>query len=484
MMTSITDPKPEIETLDGKRVHRVGTLVYTTPAMLALMGWLLWGDFCFNLMESVVPSVLPIKLRHLDAPNWVIALIMTTVPNLLNATVCPAVSFWSDRHRSPMGRRIPFIVYTLPFLCLFLILVGISPYLARALFKSGLIGNETFFALVILGIFATGFQFFNMFVASVYYYLFNDVVPPQYLGRFLAMFRFVGVLASAAFAIFVFPKAESHFTAIFVTAALLYGVGFGVMCWRVKEGEYPPAPEMPIRHGNNALLEGILTFFRESFSQKTYWLFYLFVAFWATAGTIGVFQIFFATSLNITLEQYGMLAGAVQIGTAGLLIPCGFLADKFHPVRTMLWAATLVAALSPLSLVFLFFPESRNWAFPIWCIVAGLQVPAIALFMASELPTYMKILPKERYGQFSASTAMIRSVASLSGGLLGGILLDVVKGWTSADEAYRYIPFWTLFFQCLSVLCLWLLYQDWKKRGGAQGYTPPDVTLSPAGSGK
>lgn len=211
-------------TPDGK--YKVGTLTYTVPGLVVMMLWLLWGDFCFYLMEAVVPSVLPVMMGNLDAPSWLIALCLTTIPGLLNATVCPFVSFWSDRYRSLLGRRIPFIYYTIPFLCLSLGLIGVAPTIADWLVQSGLVSDTRLVALGLIGVFTASFQFFNMFVASVYYYLFNDVVPARFLGRFLAVFRIIGILAGSAFSFFVFPKAETHYPEIFVGAALLYGVVF------------------------------------------------------------------------------------------------------------------------------------------------------------------------------------------------------------------------------------------------------------------
>ena len=36
---------------------------------MLLFFWLLWGDFCFTLMEQVIPSILPLELRPLGASN-------------------------------------------------------------------------------------------------------------------------------------------------------------------------------------------------------------------------------------------------------------------------------------------------------------------------------------------------------------------------------------------------------------------------------
>ena len=79
--------------------YTVGTLSYTKMGLVSLFGWLLRGDFCFQVMESLNPAIIPLKLRSLDAPNWAIALIMVTLLGILNRTICPWVSFKSDRQR-------------------------------------------------------------------------------------------------------------------------------------------------------------------------------------------------------------------------------------------------------------------------------------------------------------------------------------------------------------------------------------------------
>jgi Major Facilitator Superfamily. len=448
--------------------YRVGTLVYTLPTLLMTMVWLLWGDLCFSLMESVFPAVVPLMLKQMDTPNWMVALFLSTIPGLLNATVCPFVSYWSDRHRSRLGRRIPFILYTLPFLCLFLVLIGSVPRLAEFLVRQGWLKDSRMVAWVLMGLFVTGFQFFNMFVGSVYYYLFNDVVPSRFLGRFLAAFRVVGVLAGSGFYFFVFPIAETRFLEIFLGAALVYGIGFTLMCLFVKEGEYPPPPN----HGKQSLWAGIGTFFRESFGQSFYWQFYLFVAFWTASNAGVVFVVFFAQSLGISLAQFGQYTGAGAIVSAVLLLPCGFLSDRFHPLRTLLVAVLLMAGCSLLPLVFLFVTVSPEKAFPVWCVTFGAGLPVLALFAAAELPTYMSVLPRERYGQFSAATAMLKSVFAMTAGLLCGLLLDGLKMW-DPGRAYFYLPLWSASFQAVAAFFLWRLYRHWKALGGVKGYVAP-----------
>lgn len=418
-------------------------------------------------MEMAIPAVLPLKLKSYEAPSWIIALFMTTIPAAVSAVVCPIIGYWSDRYRGRLGRRIPFILGTIPFLFLFLTLIGFTPDFATFFVKAGWATNEHFPALLMLGLFATGFQIFNMVVASVYYYLFNDVVPQEMMGRFLTAFRFVGVIASAFFSYFLFPKAESHFTEILIGAAVLYAAVFTVMCLRVKEGQYPdPPPSATKGHG---LLASVKTFFIEGYTSRYYWYFYLFVGFWHISTTINVFVIFFARDVGLTLDQLGSLSAIFLIVSAALLLPFGFLIDRYHPLRMIRIACSLLVLIAPLSLVFAFGWVPREWAFTVWVATSIIGAPVTALYTASEMPIYMKILPRDRFGQFSAATALVRSLALMIGGVLSGLFIDGARNLSPyPDYGYRFIPLWSMFFQGVATVFLFLLYKEWKKRGDAQ----------------
>jgi hypothetical protein len=53
----------------SKKYYHVGTLTYTKLGLAVLFAWILWGDFCLQIMEAVVPSILPLKLKSLGASN-------------------------------------------------------------------------------------------------------------------------------------------------------------------------------------------------------------------------------------------------------------------------------------------------------------------------------------------------------------------------------------------------------------------------------
>lgn len=465
--------------LNGGVKYRVGTLEYTKRGLIVVLLWLLWGDVCFTLMEQVQPSVLPFILRHLGASNLIISLYITTITNVFNLTVCPVASFMSDRHRSKWGRRIPFLVFATPFVGLFLVLTGFCREIGGFLFKHFFhhtATSEAAFTIGIIAIFVVGYQFFNMIVSSVYYYLFNDVVPEQYLGRFLAIFRAVGITAAALFNFFVFQYAESHSKIILVAFGLLYFIGFMMMCLKVKEGEYPPPPA--VAKDKHSALEGIKTFFKESYCHKFYWYFYLSFGFWSTAAAVNPFGVFASLSIGLTMKEMGIIGGICGIVSAVLLIPAGCYVDRKHPIRVGLTAMLWTLVFIPTNIVFLWnWPHGTMLRLAV--ITSALTLPVGVIFAASELPLFMRLLPHSRYGQFCSANSVVRSLLMIIAGVVCGAFVDGLRWFchkvmhVPGDYYYRLIMIWQLVFTALALYYRVKLYKLWLKLGGDDGYVPP-----------
>jgi len=466
--------------------YKVGTLTYTKIGLLTVSLLLLGGDFCFTLMEAVVPSILPLKFNALGAPNWALGLIVTTIPNLMNMVINPVISFRSDRFRSKWGRRIPFLAGSMPFLVLFLVLLGCSEQISRWV-RTALLGggsSEMTVMLVVIGTFMVCFQFFNLFVTSVYYYLFNDVVPQAFLARFMALFKMVSIGAWSFYNFFVLKYANTHMTEIFLAAGLLYLVAFSVMCWKVKEGEYPPAPSNV--GDQTGILADMRTYARECFTHRFYWLFFLANAFsamgWGVTGTYEVLIAIKVVGMDLTL--FGEVAGICGIVSIVLLYPAGMIADRFHPLRVFIAGWSLTLFFTPIMIAFLFFRHlfSTPDAIRIWIALLVIAGPLRLLAAASEMPMFMRLLPKERYGQFCSANSMIRSIMFTIGGIACGAFLDLSKSFGgNPDDCYRFVPVWNFVFLLFTVGSLLLLHREWKRLGGLHSFQPPPVdVLAPA----
>ncbi|MGB7159511.1 MAG: hypothetical protein WBD40_15695 [Tepidisphaeraceae bacterium] len=228
-----------------RKLYRVGTLTYTRAQLLNVFFWMLWGDFCLNVMESVIPRMVPLQLQQLGASNALIGLLTGSVFSAITWITNPIISTWSDRHRGPLGRRMPFMLYPTPALAFFLIMVGFASTIAGYLqtqfpgIASGVartvslllpeVGTLSGTAQLTIGVVAVMlvlYKIFDMFPQTVYYYLFTDVIPQEVMGKFTCLFRVFATAGGFAFHYWLLQYATTYPRAIYLGCGLLYLVAF------------------------------------------------------------------------------------------------------------------------------------------------------------------------------------------------------------------------------------------------------------------
>ncbi len=293
---------------EEKKKFSVGSLTYTKASLFVLFSWLLWGDFCFQIMEHVggLGIIGLYMMEKLDANMFTVGFLTSTIPMLLGVFLGPIISFKSDRYRSKYGRRIPFMLLTAPFLCVFLVCLGFSDEIytflgdLQILKKLGITHYSA--TIVVVGFLIGGFAFFNEFVNTVWWYLFADVVPPHFMGRFQGLFRVVNSVAGFFFSAVVVQYQLTYMRWVFIGAALLYFVGFSLMCWRVKEGEYPPVTD--VGH-ETTLWDKISLYFRECFTHPIYIGMYCSTFFTSIAVSAGIGSSYFLLHISQHLKEFG-----------------------------------------------------------------------------------------------------------------------------------------------------------------------------------
>jgi hypothetical protein len=169
-----------------------------------------------------------------------------------------------------------------------------------------------------------------------------------------------------------------------VGAALVYAIGMGLMCWKVKEGEYPPPSEE--EKAQCGFMTQAKVYIVECYSKPYFWNLFLCTAFWSIAGTLGVFNVFLQKSIGLDLPQIGMISGAVSFMNMLLTYPAGALGDRYHPLIVLVWVKVVNLFFLPLGLIWLFFDFAPATAFYISICISAVNLPFAVLTEAMMLP--------------------------------------------------------------------------------------------------
>ncbi len=498
------------------KLYHAGTLTYTKASLAILFFWLFLGDICYTLDGNVTGPIMLLKFKALDASNTEIGLILGTFPALVYSFLLPVISFKSDRYRSRLGRRIPFMLFSMPFCVLGYLSLAYGDLFGFWLHRHiGFLEKVSANHVVILtfGVLLVVGSFFNTFVSSTFWYLFNDVVPEHMLARFTAWFRTISILTFSLYNFFIFPLSGTHSTGIFIGAALLYLVVFSLMCYNVKEGKYPPPA--PYVGGKTGPIAAIMTFGKQTHAFAHYWYLWIctLIGMIGAGGSViggGMFALFYLQTVGLNLGQIGSINGCLGVVVAVLTLGAGWLADRFHPIRVVLAGAFIgLAIVTPATMIWLFWHPPPNamwewhtqwlqwmpvihfqqWHFHvthlepifriqkvylvIFCIAIGIVAPGMALGGMWDPPMLMRLFPREFYGQFCSVNGVWRSIGGMTGGALTGVFLDVMTHWVGRERAYFYLPVWSFCFGVPSFLLLYMLYKSWKRHGGDDAYVAP-----------
>ena len=455
----IPEPAPE----DPKRPYAVGTLRYSLSGVIVVSAWVILGGNIFGMLGTLVPTLLPLTMKQFSASGALIGLVVGSIPAAMNFVMNPILSTASDRTRTRWGRRIPYLVAATPFVALFMILIGWVPPITNYLhahFITGMSMNSL--GILLICVFAVIFQFFNLIVGSIYYYVFADVIPHQFIGRFMAAMNLAGTGSGLLFNLFVMPYAIDYAPMVFTGIGLLYLVCFMLMCVFVKEGEYPPPKqfqeaELP---WYQRLVNWVKIYFRQCYRHPFFTFLFLGTAL-NNASTVcrHTFNLLFATEeLHMTAAQYGRVMAAGSVVSAVVIVLVGYVMDKIHPLRVFLGSGIIVI----LANIWGYYYVTDYASF----FVVGIAISVVyAIQYLSNGPVFVDLFPPDKYGQFCSANAMMNCVLLIFANYFGGMAID--------RFGYRFIFAWDTIFTIGATLALIYVYVKWKQLGGAKGYVPP-----------
>lgn len=465
----------------SKKLYNVSGLTYTLPRLLVTMGLIFLGYGCLCMCVSQTPTLVTLKLKELGISSTLLIFITTTIGQFFNMTVCPWVSFKSDRYRSERwGRRVPFILYTLPFMCLSWLIIGFfdeESWLLNKIISPMIKLSPETWAIIVISVGIIIFKFFYMFVGSVFYYIYNDVIPPQMMTRFTGGITIVGSLFASVYNFFIFPHSMDHFKWVMIGFAVIYTVLMGAVCFFLKEPRFPdPEPEQK-KKGKG--LAGLFAFGKECFSHRIYIYEFIQTALVMAAVSSSIFVVFHQQSMGLTLGDIGNMNGIFNIcrtimAFAAASVGAIFI-DRWHPVRISVFLGAFVFLVPCYDTRWFFFdpPAEIFW----WVNLFSMIFVIVTLFTdIAGMPTLQMILPKSRFGQFCSAKSLVASLTGMVFGLLMGVYMDTLKiGFSFGDRAFRGIFFWQVFFHGGALVFSMMKFYQYRKLGGFSAYKAPAI---------
>jgi MFS family permease len=456
-----TEPRPAIHM--KRKIWTVGTLTYTSTGLLILFCWLLAGDYAWSMKERAVTPVAQVMLRSFAAPDWLVGLLVGSVPAAIGMILGPIVSVRSDRHRGRWGRRIPYLLIPTPIIVLAMLGLAMTPTFASWLHDY--LGTSSpgvmFCRLAVFGFFWTAFEIATITVNTLFGALINDVVPQIVIGRFFALFRAVGLITGIIFNFYLMGEAQTHYFEIFVGVGLLYGVGFMLMCLKVKEGDYPPSLPPPTSIAASRLVGPVKAYMKECFTKPFYLWFFLATTLGGLAlGPVNMFSVFHARSVEMSLELYGKCIALSYTISLLLTYPVGILADRLHPVRLGIFGMSLYAV----GMMIGFLVATSQWsfftAFTLHTVTAGAYLTGTASIS-------QRLLPADKFGQFHSAAGIIGAICYMILPPALGVFIQ------SMNHNYRYVFLLGSLLAVSSVTAYVALLFNYKKQGGDNAYIAP-----------
>ncbi len=477
--------KPLPDLTQPKSKWSVGTLTYTTAGLAVLFALLLWGDFAWSMKDRVVfPMTVKLAKDRFGLNDTLYSILIISFPNFTNIFLMPIVSYLSDRHRGRLGRRIPFLLFTTPFIVIGLLGIGMNAEIG------GVIGKITSLdaraaALVAFCVFWVLFDFGNTLASAIFNALVNDVVPQRIIGRFFSLFRIISLLAGILYNYYLFEHALDWFKWIFLVLGALYAAGLYSMCFFVKEGKYPPPEEIPADKSKFQRVFGaLIDYFRQCFSVPYYrWIIIALLLANISFHPINDFSIQYAKAIDVPDSTYGQLLAITYCFSIVLSYPLGALADRFHPIRTSFVSLAAYAVLMLVGWLVVGNPWQKEITYHIPGLMSGSKTLVLSSFaivfiihgvvsgcfftLSSSLP--LRLFPGSIFAQFASANAMILALGTTVIVPAFGYFLDV------QDSNYHLLFMLGAALSLISAVAFVKIHFYYKRFGGDENYVAPDV---------
>jgi MFS family permease len=377
--------------------------------IISLLGFAL--TFSSNIQD---PPLMTYKVRQLapDLPNTVLG-ILGFIGLLVAMLVQPIIGVFSDRARTKLGRRLPFIIGGAVLIAASLFLLAAAPAL---------------WALLLGVIFI---QFSSNILQGPWQALIPDLVPESQRGTASSLKAVMDIIATvvagAAAGILLGTTGQKLFgnDAIYLTAAAPVAVFIlFVILTAIWAREQPGATDTAV--ASRSIGAALKNTFHVNFRENPIfgWWFANRILFWGAFIAINAFLINYLVDV-IRMSQaaaqsfYGTLKVILGAALIVMALASGWLSDRFGRKPVML-AAGLVAFAGAVLLLFL-----RDQS--LITVAGGIIGMGIGAFLTASWALAADIVPAAEAARYLGIANIATCIGSGVARLLGGVLIDPIN---------------------------------------------------------
>lgn len=390
---------PAVETPADRAVDRqsaeTASFEPKTPLSAAGVFWYSVANLGYGAFYALNNAVLPLFLQRFTH-NAILLGLMGSTHSIEGVVIQPCVGVASDRLRTPIGRRRPFLLAFVPLAAL---LVAATPLAGRL--DVGIRLAVVIAAVVLFTI------LFNL-AWDPYQALMPDITPVPQRGRVTALYTLAGVLGQAGLMLLDLPPTEK-----FVITAGLMLVTTLITCAMVREPDIPPEPRAfknPF-HDMAVALRGVRTLRQAGISLVA-----LFFSGVGIGAVLPFLTLFVKQVTACTDQQAQQMFLVLMISTAVSVLPFGKLADRIGPKPVLMIGMGLIALASLNALWIHTLPQVA-----VVLTVAGLGNAAQS---ASAFPLLTELVPGEETGFYTGLQSTALSLAAPVTAILTGDLIN------------------------------------------------------------
>ena len=379
--------------------------------VISLLGFAL--TFSSNIQD---PPLMTYKVRQLapNLPNTALG-ILGFIGLLVAMVVQPIIGVFSDRARTKLGRRLPFIIGGAVLIAASLFLLAAAP------------------ALWVLLLGVIFIQFSSNILQGPWQALIPDLVPESQRGTASSLKAVMDILAlvvgGAVAGMLLGETGVAHWgnNAVFVAAAVPAALFFVFILFTGLWARENPAsvPESgPV--AGKTIGEALKGAFYVNFHERPVfgWWFANRILFWGAFIAINSFLInYLVDVIKMTQSEAQGFYGTLKIILGGALIilalTAGWLSDKFGRKPVMLIAG-LVAFVGAFALLFV-----RDRTFLI--VAGGIVGMGVGAFLSASWALATDIVPRQEAARYLGIANIATCIGSGGARLLGGVLIDPIN---------------------------------------------------------